>query len=79
METQKMSTEIASKTAAESRRDLCSEAQSWGKYFTKKHTIYAPTPGGARPARTEEFPAAASPPPITPRDEISRSGNPSLQ
>ena len=27
----------------------------------------------------EEFPAASSPPPITPRDEISRSGNPSLQ
>ena len=41
--------------------------------------MWAQTATTATAAAAEEFPAASSPPPITHRDEISRSGNPSLR
>ena len=51
------------------------------KTLNKKTAIFPPTQGAtaAATATAEEFSAEASPHPIAPRDEISRSGNPSLR
>ena len=61
---------------AESRWDLCSEAQQWETCSSTK-TISMPTHTHWVAARREEFPHTSSPHLITPRDGISRSGNPS--
>ena len=77
----KMRNEIMCRELPEFPPDLSPKAKSLQKCCLKMSPKLSPKScvSSYRWAAAEEFPATSSPQPITPRDEIPRSGNPSLR